>query len=353
MTRKIISTLPLTLLVVAQVTAPCWSAPPNPTLSDNFGNTAGGTGALMNTTGDPLIHRNTGFGADALANNLAGYNNTAVGFTALFANKNGIANTSVGAGALFNNTGHNNVAVGAFAQLNNTFGFGNTAVGTAALEGNTIGKNNAVLGFSALSGCCVEIGGSIPQSAGNNNTASGSFALYLNTGSNNTAIGFQAFKNKTTGNGNLALGVNAGLNLTSGDSNIYIANAGVATESTTVRVGSIAHTRTFIGGIRGRTTGAANAVPVVIDANGQLGTVNSSVRFKKDIRDMNEASGKLLELRPVTYRYKQADDSGANPLGIRPDCRGSRQGLPRFGRLRRGRQHRDRAIPKAHADVVE
>ncbi|MBK8817060.1 MAG: tail fiber domain-containing protein [Methylococcaceae bacterium] len=314
MTRKSIFPFPLAFLVLLEVINPCWSAPPNPTLSDSFGNTAGGTGALLNTTGDPMIRGNTGFGEGALSNNVAGYNNTAVGSGALTTNKNGVANTSVGTGALGTNTGNNNVAIGVAALNSNSVGFANTAVGTRALGGNTIGRNNTVLGFSALSGCCVEVGGSLPQSAGNNNTASGSFALYLNTGSNNTAIGYQAFKNKTTGNGNLALGVNAGLNLTSGDSNIYIANTGVATESSTIRIGSTGHARTFIGGIRGKTTTAANAVPVLIDANGQLGTANSSVRYKKEIQDMNDASRKLLELRPVTYRYKQADESGANSL---------------------------------------
>jgi hypothetical protein len=120
--------------------------------------------------------------------------------------------------------------------------------------------------------------------------------------------------NNTTGNGNLALGVHAGVNLTSGSNNVYIANAGVATESATIRIGTVGYARTFIGGIRGRRTALANAVPVLIDANGQLGTANSSERFKKDIQDMNDASRKLFQLRPVTYRYKQTDDSTANPL---------------------------------------
>ena len=61
---------------------------------------------------------------------------------------------------------------------------------------------------------------------------------------------------------------------------------------------------------------------------------------------MNEASGKLLQLRPVLTATNKPM-TAARILGIRPDCRGSRQGLPRFGGLRRGRQHRDRAIPKA------
>ncbi len=64
-------------------------------------------------------------------------------------------------------------------------------------------------------------------------------------------------------------------------------------------------TSAFIAGIRGVTTGAANAIPVLVDSNGQLGTVSSSRRFKKDIVDMGDATENLLKLRPVRFRYKQ------------------------------------------------
>jgi hypothetical protein len=41
----------------------------------------------------------------------------------------------------------------------------------------------------------------------------------------------------------------------------------------------------------------------------------SSARFKRDIRDMGEASSKLLKLRPVTFRYKN-DQSGTQQYGL-------------------------------------
>jgi hypothetical protein len=46
-------------------------------------------------------------------------------------------------------------------------------------------------------------------------------------------------------------------------------------------------------------------VPVLIDSNGQLGTMSSSQRFKEDIQDVGDASSGLMRLRPVTFRYKQ------------------------------------------------
>ena len=62
------------------------------------------------------------------------------------------------------------------------------------------------------------------------------------------------------------------------------------------------------------TTANANAVAVLIDSAGQLGTISSSRRFKEDIQDMGEMSRRLLRLRPVTFRYKQASADGSKPL---------------------------------------
>jgi hypothetical protein len=53
---------------------------------------------------------------------------------------------------------------------------------------------------------------------------------------------------------------------------------------------------------------------VVISSTGQLGTVNSSRRFKEDIRDMGDASRDLMRLRPVTFRYQKAFADGSKPI---------------------------------------
>ncbi|MBI4419467.1 MAG: tail fiber domain-containing protein [Gemmatimonadetes bacterium] len=53
---------------------------------------------------------------------------------------------------------------------------------------------------------------------------------------------------------------------------------------------------------------------VLIASDGQLGTVSSSRRVKEDIRDMGESSRRLLQLRPVRFRYIQASADGAKPL---------------------------------------
>lgn len=91
-------------------------------------------------------------------------------------------------------------------------------------------------------------------------------------------------------------------NLVFGGSNVYVGNNGGApTENQTTRIGQT-QTRAFVAGVRGVTTGVPNAIPVVVDSNGQLGTISSSGRYKFDVRDMDDTSP-LLRLRPVTFRY--------------------------------------------------
>src|SRR5439155_7112181 len=97
--------------------------------------------------------------------------------------------------------------------------------------------------------------------------------------------------------------------------NIYLGNEGVAAEQDTIRIGSGGvignHSRFFVAGVHGVSTGVANAIAVVIDGNGQLGTASSSRRFKNDIADMNDASAALMKLRPVTFHYR----ADRNPAG--------------------------------------
>jgi hypothetical protein len=50
---------------------------------------------------------------------------------------------------------------------------------------------------------------------------------------------------------------------------------------------------------------------VVIDDFGQLGTMSSSARFKKDIKSMDKVSESVLALKPVTFQYKS--DKNATP----------------------------------------
>ena len=101
-----------------------------------------------------------------------------------------------------------------------------------------------------------------------------------------------------------------------GNNNIHIGNGGANADTETIRIGlQGTQTQTFIAGIRGATTGIANAVNVLIDSNGQLGTMNSSRRFKHKIRAMESASESILALSPVTFRYK-SDKTDTSQFGL-------------------------------------
>ena len=273
-------------------------------------NTALGAGALNSTT---TTSWNTATGAQALKNN-TGRNNTADGFQALLSNTIGDDNTGIGWRALFHNTtASDNTATG-FQALNRNLADSNTANGYQALFSNTTANTNTATGYRALftnstgSGNTADGAGVLlSNTTGAENTASGFQAMAQNTtGSVNTAIGDAALQNNTTGSFNIALGSEAGFNLTTGSShNIDIGNGGVFADSGTIRIGlSPEHTRTFIAGIRGVTTENANAIAVVIDSAGQLGTMSSSKRFKKEIKPMDNSSEAILDLKPVTFHYK-------------------------------------------------
>ena len=325
-------------------------------------NTAAGWQSLLaNTTATA----NTAVGTSALANqsyNNAGAawysNNTAVGYAALSSNQptsttNGVWNTAVGAGALqFNTTGFSNTAAGYLGLQTNTLGIANTATGVMSLQHNTTASRNTAVGATALytqsfsnsnavwnsdntavgfealflnqptatnngySNTAVGTQALRGNTTGYNNTATGLVSLISNSsGSNNTALGYQGLYGNTTGSYNIGIGYCGGCLLTTGSNNIAIGHYGVAGDSAAIRIGSSPNqTKTFIAGIWGVAVGQ-DAIPVVIDSNGQLGTVISSIRFKQDVADMGDASNRLMDLRPVTFRYK-AHPGGPMQYGL-------------------------------------
>ncbi len=270
--------------------------------SNTFGINSTGIGfeALMSqTTGQG----NTANGFYSLHLTTSSLYNTAVGFTAMANNITGNLNTAVGAIALNANTASDNTAVGYTALAANTIGFANTSIGGTSLSQNISGNYNSVCGEEALK----------LNSTGSKNSVLGSLALLNNlAGDENTAVGYQALFG-CTGSGNTALGTNAGLNLTTGNNNIAIGNLGVAADAATIRIGTNGtHTKNFIAGINGVTV--AGSVPVLINPLGQLGTILSSRKFKKDIKDMGDVSNDIYRLRPVTFHYKEEFANGDNSL---------------------------------------
>jgi hypothetical protein len=255
-------------------------------------NTAEGQNALLHlTTGTA----NTAVGWVSLENVTTASFNTGIGAGTLVLNS-GDQNTATGAAALLlNTTGGFNTANGALALLNNTEASGNTANGDSALFSNTTGNSNTATGDRALRS----------NTAGEVNTATGSLALFSNTTGNfNTAIGDSALENSTTGDFNTALGASAGINVITASNVIAIGNVGADVSDSC-----------FIGNIRGKTTAQNNAVPILIDSAGQLGTMSSSRRFKREIKPMDHTSEAILALNPVTFHYK-SDSTGTPQFGL-------------------------------------
>jgi hypothetical protein len=183
------------------------------------------------------------------------------------------ANTALGLNALAQNAGASNTAIGEGALQANTTGFWNVAIGANAMPFNTTGHENVAVGLNTMAS----------QTPNNQNTAIGHKALEQVLGDHNTALGYEA-----------------GIEV-EGSNNIDIASSGNPFDNGVIRIGDT-QVATLIAGIYGAQT-ALGPVPVVIDSAGQLGTVSSARRVKRDIADMGDTTDTLMSLRPVQFRY--------------------------------------------------
>jgi hypothetical protein len=99
--------------------------------------------------------------------------------------------------------------------------------------------------------------------------------------------------------------------LLTGNKNIYLGHPGANFDSKTMRLGK-AQTKTYIAGV---ATATVTGAPVLIAADGRLGTQLSSARYKQDIAPMGARSEGVLKLRPVTFSYKD-DEQGMRQYGL-------------------------------------
>src|SRR5207248_3343096 len=268
-------------------------------LTTGTDNTALGFNALLSNTSG---YHNTGIGSQALTSNTVGVDNIAIGWQTLFLTEDGNSNVAIGYQALYQNiSGNSNIAIGNLA-LNANTGSANIAIGSFTGENNTTGTTNTAVGFNTMRLNTTGIG----------NCAFDNDALNSNSqGSNNTAIGVGALL-ETLGSNNVGLGYLAGQYIGIGSDNIEIGNDGLPSDSRTIRIGAKqVHRKTFIAGINGATV--PTGVPVIVDANGHLGTTTSSGRFKEAIKPMDKTSETILALKPVTFRYKRELDPARIP----------------------------------------
>lgn len=277
---------------------------------------------------------NTGIGSQALLDNTSGSSNTAVGYVCLADNTTGGQNTSVGMLSMnLSSTGSRNVAMGYNALTANVSNHDNVAIGWQSLLAATA-TGNVAIGSGSASSAVTATGitavgfNSLTACTGVQNTAVGYNAgVGITSGVQNTIVGADNAASVSTGGFNTILGYANGTSLTAAaarnimigtgntssgasDSNIYIGvNIAPGSESNTLRLGNGTGTagtqinKTVVAGIRGITTGAADAVAVLIDSTGQLGTVSSSIRYKEEITDLVN-SERIYNLRPVNFKLK-------------------------------------------------
>jgi hypothetical protein len=214
---------------------------------------------------------------------------------------------------------HNYPGFGLAMTANASNIFVGRSAGNFTLTGATE-TGNSGLGHGALNGLTT----------GSNNTGFGSWSLnYVTTGFGNTGIGHESATDSAGGTGlvtgsyNAMIGYTAGNAFTGAESNnVCINTPAVTGDNNTCRIGvstgsgaPLQLNKTFIHGIRGITTGVADAINVLIDSAGQLGTASSTIRVKENVHDMGSDSNNIYNLRPVTFNYKK-DVSKTKQYGL-------------------------------------
>jgi hypothetical protein len=266
-------------------------------------NVAIGFSTMVGGNGPMTGSDNVGVGILSLAGNTSGNFNTAVGGETMLLNLGGSHNVAVGYAALnLNRSGSYNEAIGRNALLSNSTGNYNLAMGGNSLYNNKA-SNNIGFGYASL----------FSNTSGDSNTASGFNAMFSNTtGRLNLALGASALYSNSTGSSNIAVGPSAGTNIT-GSNNIDIGAPGASSESGIIRIGVAGtHTAVYVSGISSTQVTGAN---VVVTANGQLGVLASSERYKVQIASMGDGTQKLSQLRPVSFHLKK-DLHGSLQYGL-------------------------------------
>jgi len=270
---------------------------------------------LPNTNGNVIIGENTGSYSTSTA-----INNIFIG-----------KNTGQ-----YNNTGDNNVFFGAYAGNKNTSGFSNIFIGDHSGQKNKQGSNNIFMGYTA----------GLKNTGGSNNIFTGYQAGYNSdncfnnlfmgwrsgydniSGNANVFLGYRSGYSNTVGSGNLYAGPSAGYSNQTGTNNIFLGQSAGYNETgsnklyiensnsaTPLIYGEFDNNRLVING--NATHNPSNYTFYVNGTAGGAASWNSlsDRRLKTNIQTVPNALSKVLELRGVTYDWKDGREKG-NRLGF-------------------------------------
>lgn len=283
-----------------------------------------------NTTGK----WNTFFGGQSGLLNTTGSNNSFFGTFSGLSNTTGNANSFFGLDAGRHNTeGNNNAFFGFVAGRQNLTGVNNAFFGTAAGRMNTTGSFNSFFGPEAGLNTNANANAFFGSAAGITNTSGEANAFFgadagrLNqTGRDNAFIGTFAGYNSVSGDFNTFVGVGSGQANTTGSNNTLVgtgANVGVGNLTFATAIGSGATVSTNDTIVLGRGggqdkvripgLGSAGFDHLCRNANNEISSCSSSLRYKTNISSFNLGLDVVNRLRPITFDWK---DGGVPDLGL-------------------------------------
>ncbi|MBS1796541.1 MAG: tail fiber domain-containing protein [Acidobacteria bacterium] len=324
-------------------------------------NTAGGNNSFFgNGTGMAnTASFNSFFGASAGQANTTGEKNSFFGSGAGLVNVTGIQNSFFGSNAGVLSTADNNSFFGSEAGAATTIGNENSFFGAGAGSTNVDGTYNSYFGFNAGNLATGSYNSFVGWQAGlkttgNNNTFVGfnsgaanttgtsntflgtASGFHSDTGTQNVFVGSLSGNFTTSGSGNAFLGYSAGSLNDTGSNNTMIgsgtntgqpdltfatalgAGAFVSTSDTIV-LGRAQETTQIPGklSVSGLTTvatlGAAGATQLCRNAQNQIATCSSSLRYKTDIAPYRSGLTAVSRLSPILFKWKE---SGMQDVGF-------------------------------------
>ena len=273
-----------------------------------------------NTTG----HYNSFFGTYSGFNNVEGNYNSFIGFYSGEKNNTGDFNVFLGAEAGGQNTsGSYNLMVGAYAGIRNAAGNRNTLLGYRS--GLSLGLDSLdralAIGYQATVGCsnCAVIGGTgldavnvgigidTPQTKvhveGGSDVAvsGGGFITFGNLTGRNLAIDTDEIMARDNANVSpLYLNANGGNTIINRDAG-YV---GIGTSGPSERLHVVGNAR-FTG-----VGTAASTDDLRITTDGTLTMSTSDSRMKQDIETLSNALTQVLQMRGVSFKWKDDVDAG-------------------------------------------
>lgn len=260
--------------------------------------------ANMSGTGNAFI--GTEAGRDS-----TGFDNTFVGSGAGRANTGGLSNSYFGrlagssatvvannsffgASAGLNNTASGNSFFGSSAGLANTSGAENTFVGANSGKANSEGEFNSFFGADAGL-----------NATGSGNSFFGRQAGFSSvSGSNNTAVGRGAGSLLGTGSNNTVVGRSANVSPGSLTYATAIGSDAIVTTSNTIMLGRSADTVIAPNLLRVGVLGAAGATPLCRNANNEISSCSSSLRYKTNYAPFRSGLSFIRQLRPISFDWK-------------------------------------------------